>query len=85
MILDAIMAILTAVLTGILALLPSYTLPAEFTQVGATLGNALSSAGIYFPVGTLGVCIAAVVGVRVFVSVVAVIGWVYDKIPAKFT
>lgn len=85
MIFDAIIGILTAILTGLLALLPAYVLPADFTEVGATLGSALASAGIYFPVGTLGFCIAAVVGVRVFVSVVGVIAWVYDKIPGKLT
>lgn len=85
MIFDAIMTVLTGLLTGLLALLPAYVLPSDFEEVGAALGNALSSAGIYFPIGTLGLCIAAVVGARVFVSIVAVIAWVYEKIPGKLT
>lgn len=82
MIFDAILALLTGVLTGVLGLFPNYN--PDFGGFGSGMGGALAAASNLFPVVTLGVCIVALVACRVFITGVAFVAWVWDKVPFTF-
>lgn len=85
MILDAIIGLLVSFLTAVFSLFPAYSLPGSMTALGSSIGSALNGAGQFFPIGTLGICIGAIVGARVFILGWALVVWLYTKIPAKFT
>lgn len=85
MIIDAIVKVVTALLTGILGLVPAYTLNGSFTSAGAGLGSALGAINGVFPVGTLGACLGVVLSARLFMLAWNLIVFIYDKFPAKAT
>lgn len=85
MIVDAIIGVALAVLGGFVALFPSYTLPGSMTGVGSNLGSAVATINGVFPVVTLGICIAAVLGLAVFLAAFNAVVWVYQLVPLKFT
>lgn len=82
MLLDLLVDLLFGLFEGLLAMIPSYTLDAS--GLGGTLGSALAGANSVFPVTTLGLCIALVIGARVFIAWVAFLAWVWTKIPFLF-
>lgn len=85
MILDAIISVLLTIVGGFIGLFPAYTLPSTVTNMGDALGGALATANGIFPVVVLGGCLAAIVGLMLFMHAVDVIAWVYRLIPLKFT
>lgn len=85
MILDLIVGVLLALVTGIIGLLPSFTLPGSMSDFGTGFGSSLSTLNGLFPVVTLGVCLAAVLGVRLFIAAFNLVVFVYKLIPLKFT
>lgn len=85
MILDAIMGLLVALLTGVVGLLPAWSPPSSITSLGDSIGSAVGSVNGVFPVGTLGACLAIMVGSRLFVFAWGFIVWVYRLIPFKLT
>lgn len=85
MIVDAIIGVLLSLFTGVIGLLPSWQVPSSITDLGGTLGGALSGLNGVFPVGTLGLCLAMMVGCRLFVFAWGLIVWVYRLVPFKLT
>lgn len=81
MIIDAIVNGALLVLTGIMSLFPGYTLGGSFTSLGGGLGGSLAQVSGVVPVATIGLCIVALVGVKVFLAGVALVQWVYGLIP----
>lgn len=81
MIFDAILTILFGVIEGVLALLPSWSW--SLGGSGAAVGEALATANGLFPVVTLGACLLALVALRGVLVAVALIAWVWDKVPFK--
>lgn len=79
-----IVTLMLTVLTGALGLLPTYD-PPDFGSLGTALGSGLASANALFPVTTLGVCLAVVLGFRLFLLVWDAIIWLYRLIPLKAT
>lgn len=81
MIFDGLVNLLMGVLTGVFALLPSYTpdFP-SFAGFGAAIGGANSA----FPVVTLGVCILSLLGLQFFLFGVTLVTWIWDKVPFTF-
>lgn len=84
MILDAIVGLLMNLLEGFLALLPSFDF-GSISDFGQPLGASLAAAGKVFPVALLGGCLAAVLGVWVFIHAWRLIVYVYSLIPFKMT
>lgn len=82
MILDAIIGLVMSVLTGVLGLIPAFTF--DLAAAGYNLGAALVGSNAVFPTVTLGLCIVTVIGLRLFIALVAFIAWVWDKIPFTF-
>lgn len=85
MIFDSIVGVLTSVFTGILGLLPAYSLPGNVTALMSNVGSALAGANSVFPVVQLGLCLGVIVAARVFILGWAVVVWLYDKFPFKAT
>lgn len=85
MITDAIVETLMGVLTGVLGLMPAYSLPAQIDDLGATLGGPVAGINGVFPIVTLGSGLAALIAVRLFLYLVAVVQWVYELVPFKAT
>jgi hypothetical protein len=84
-IIDSIVGILTAMLTGVLGLAPTWGtgFGANITAGAGDLGAALAFANAYFPVVTLGACLGVVIGAKF-----ALMGWslckfIYAQIPFK--
>lgn len=82
MIIDAILSILIGFLTGILGMFPTYSL--DLGQFGTGLGGSLAGINSVFPATTLGLCIAIVLGLRLVIAVIALLAWIWDKIPFTF-
>lgn len=85
MIFDTIVAILVAVFEGILALLPTMALPAAIMQNASAVGQTAAGLNGVLPVTTLGLCLAVVVAVRLFILLWAVVVWIYERFPFKAT
>jgi hypothetical protein len=85
MVTDAVVSVLMGFLTGVLSLLPSWELPASFAAFGPELGAKIDAFNGVLPVVTLGQCLAAMVGFRLFVLAWGLVVWLYDKIPFKAT
>jgi hypothetical protein len=84
-ILDLIIKAVVGIFTGILALLPDVTLPSSVTAWSSSIGSGFGAANAFFPLTTLGLCIAAVIAVRLLLSAYSLVVWLYEKIPFKFT
>lgn len=82
MIVDLFAKFLVGIFTGVLGLIPSYS--PNFSGLGGSLGNALAGANSFFPMVALGVCIVAVIGLRLFLFLVTLVTWVWDKVPFTF-
>jgi hypothetical protein len=80
MIVDLIVHGITAVLSGLFGLLPSWNLAASFSDAGANLGGSLSNLDGVFPVDTLGICIAALLVLKGVLMVWDVVVWILDRI-----
>lgn len=85
MVTDAVVSILVGFLTGVLSLLPAYSLPAAVAGFGPELGSKIDAWNGVLPVVTIGQVLAATVGLRLFILAWAVVVWLYDKIPFKAT
>jgi len=85
MIIDWIMQILLTIVGGLIGLFPAYSLPGSMTGFGSTLGSTFATLNGVFPVQTLGVCLAAVMGLWLFLTAWDAIIFVYRLIPGKFT
>lgn len=83
MIFDAIVILLINVFEGVLGLIPNYS--PDFQEVGFTLGVGLAGANALFPVTALGGCMASLIVLRVFLTGLTLLAWVWDKIPFKFS
>lgn len=84
MIFDLIIGALLALVEGVLSLFPTFTAP-TLAPIGGAIGSALSTAAGWFPVATLGACLAAVFAVRLFMVGFNVVMWVYRQFPFKGT
>ena len=84
MIIDLIVQIVLGLLTGVLALIPAYSMP-DLSGFGGTLGTNIGALNSYFPVITLGVCLLAIVGARLMVFGFDMAIKIYELIPLKFT
>jgi hypothetical protein len=84
MIIDAIVGTLMFVLEAFLGLLPSFELDG-LSGFGPSLGGSMAAAGTVFPVGTLGLCLAAVLSVWLFIHAWKLVVYVYSLIPFKAT
>lgn len=82
MIFDAVLSFLVNVLEGVLSLIPTFEV--DLDGFGSSIGGGVAAANSLFPVVTLGLCIAAAVGLRLFLVFVAFLGWVWDKVPFTF-
>lgn len=85
MIIDAIVQVLTGLVTGVLGLMPAYQLPDQINDLGETLGGAVAGINGVFPVVTLGKALAAVIAVQLLLAVCSLVLWVYKLIPFKAT
>lgn len=82
MIFDLIIGVVMGLLTGVLGLLPDYD--PNFLGFGSGLGSAIAGANSVFPVVTLGICIAVILGLRMFLLAVAFLVWLWDLVPFTF-
>ncbi len=86
MITDAIISIVTAILSGILSLLPVWVPPDMLTETWpgdiASVAHWLNG---YFPIYTLGICLGIILALRALLAVWVIAVWVYDRFPFKFT
>lgn len=85
MILDALIGLVVAILEGILAMLPSFTLGVDLTAFGELAGQGAGIIGAAFPVAALGICILALVAVRVGSTLWNLVVFIYDRLPWKAT
>lgn len=85
MIFDAIVLVLKTVFEGVLGLLPTMSLPAGLTDSMAGIGTRAAALDGIVPVYVLGVCIAAVIGVKLALLAWGVIVFIYDRFPFKAT
>lgn len=85
MIFDAIVGVLSAVLEGVFALLPTMSLPAGLVESSGGVGAVAAGLNGIVPVQTLGGCLVAVLAVRLFIALWAVVVWIYDRFPFKAT
>jgi len=83
MVLDAIIKVVITLLTGILGLVPSFSFSDTMWSAGQNIGGALATINGVVPVGTIGECLAVILGVRGFLFVWGLIVFVYDRIPFK--
>lgn len=84
MIVDFIVTLVFGFLTGLLALIPTFTLP-SLSGFGTSVGGTIGAASGYFPVGTLGFCMAAVLLCRLWLLGWTFAVWLYRLIPFKAT
>ena len=84
MLLDAIVKLLVGFVNGVFALFPAWEMPAWLTN-NAGVGGFIGSLNGVFPVATLGLCGAAVLGFYLLTFVWDVVVFVYDKFPFKAT
>lgn len=85
MIVQLVLDIVLGALTGILGLVPTFTVPASVTNFGTSMGSAVAGANGVFPVVTLGVVIGALLALRLAMFVWHGIVFVYKLIPLKGT
>jgi len=85
MILDAIIGLVVTLLTGLLGMIPAYSLPDSILSAGATIGETVGTINGVVPIVTMGACLAALIGVRMFIWIWQLVVFIYDKIPAKAT
>jgi hypothetical protein len=82
---DAIAKLLVAVVKGVMGLFPAYEMPSGLASLGDSIGGSLAGVSAVFPVGTVGVCLALLIGARIILSVFNLVVFVYQLIPLKFT
>jgi len=85
MITDLLILFLNGFISGLLSLLPVYTLPPALLNAGTGLGATLGAWNGIFPVSTLAVTALALVTLRAFLAVWWLIDYVYSIIPFKAT
>ena len=85
MLMDLIMAALVGLFEGIIGLFPAYTLPGSMQSFGSELGSAVAGLNGVFPVVPLGICLGLVLVAELFIGAWALVAYVYDKIPFKFS
>lgn len=73
------------VLTGVLSLIPVWSLPVELTSSSGDIGSALAAVNGVFPIADVGICLGIVVAARTFLFAWALIVFLYDRIPFKAT
>jgi hypothetical protein len=84
-ILDALAVIAFSLVRAILQLVPAYTLPTQVTSSAGSFGGAAGSVNAIFPVGTLALCLGAVIACRLFLFVWDLVISVYKLFPFKAT
>lgn len=84
MIFDAIVGVLLGLVEGVLGLIPAWN-PPNLAAFATTVGNSVSTANTIFPVTTLGACLLVVIGFKLLLNLVDLVGFVYAKIPFKAT
>lgn len=72
-------------LTGLLALFPTWSLPAGIDVSATSMGLIVGRISGYFPIVTLALCCLAVLGYHVFSTALRVVIFVYNLIPFKAT
>lgn len=85
MIVDVLIGLMVSMFTGVIGLLPAWAPPDSITNFGESVGSAVAGVNGVFPVVTLGICIAMMIGVRLFVLAWGLLIWVYKLVPFKFT
>jgi hypothetical protein len=90
MITDALITIVVGILNGIFSLVPNFAgsdplAVSGITGIGTKLGSAVGLVNNYFPVSVLAVCLGITFAIKTFGSVWAVMTWLYDRLPFKFT
>lgn len=85
MIVDFLMKGVIGLLTGVLDLVPSYSLPDSVTGAGATIGGGIGQIDGIIPVVTIGLCLAVILAFRLFLFAWSIIVFVYDRFPLKAT
>lgn len=83
MIFDKVISILFGLLGALLGLLPAWSFDTGFSDAASALTQGVQIANAFFPVQTLGICLAAVLGLRAAMGGWQVAVWLYDKIPFK--
>lgn len=84
MLIDLLVGIVQGILNGVLALIPSYSLP-ELTGFGGQLGSGVATMNGYFPMVTLGACLLVIIGARVAIAAFDLAVFLYGLIPFKAT
>lgn len=98
MIIDWLIGLIFALLMGVLGLIPSFTIfdPSNGGELEGNVHNAYSCQAwcpdvaawlrtwdLFFPVGFLFTCMAAIVAARLLVALVQFLKWVWELIPMK--
>lgn len=83
MIFDKVIAALFAVLGALLGLLPAWSFDTGFSDAVSALTQGVQIANAFFPVQTLGICLASVFVLRAAMGGWVVAVWLYEKIPFK--
>lgn len=85
MIVDTVAGVVLGLLRGLVELIPVWSPPAEITSPTwlDELGDAVSFANAYVPVGDILLAIGVLLAIRAILMLWHVIVWVYDRIPFK--
>lgn len=79
MITDLILELFTSILAGFLSLAPQVSFNAESIASIAGAINGLGAANGYFPVNTLAICLAAVMGLKVIMLGYRLLLFIYHQ------
>lgn len=85
MILNWCVKAVVAILTGVLDLIPSWSLPPSLTSSAADIGTALGNVNGVFPIADIAIALGIVVAGRTFLFAWSLIVFVYDRLPFKAT
>lgn len=83
MILDALIGLVLSVLTGVLGLMPAWSLPAKLVQGAASIGGSVASVDVLFPVVTLVKCLVVILALRALLALWGFLQWLWSAIPFK--
>lgn len=85
MITDFLMGVIFGLAQAFIDLLPEWAPPAEAMDEATMTGSYTSTANGYFPVVILAVCLLAIVGYRVVLTLWRLVLFIYEHFPFKAT
>lgn len=85
MLIDGLAILFIGLLSGVMGLVPAFSLPSGFGDAGGGIGSVLAAVNQWVPVTTIMMCIAAILACRLFLIVWSLVVFIYDRVPLKAT